>query len=279
MMQNKIKCFFAKKSNQTATTPVKLKEKRRFHVTTSHVFALCFCAAALLCVLFAYWFMDFIKIGTQAAMKSYSQMKEDTEGKTYDFFYDLGYDKAEEAHHTTNNLSISVGTLESTSDLEVLKISDVAYETPDVENQGWFEELVKNVMGFFDGDMISWLEVPANGVFTVNLQAAEFIIDEEQQYVLIRVPEPELTQFSIDYENVEVLLFEKGGAFKDSAKYGSDKAIEQLQNAELTMMQNANNNQEFYKRARESTKMILSTLVKQLNPKMPDLRVEVEFMD
>ena len=56
-----------------------------------------------------------------------------------------------------------------------------------------------------------------------------------------------------------------------------DKAVEQLQSAELTMMQNVNNNQEFYKRARESTEKMLVNLVKQLNPQLPDLSVKIEF--
>ena len=55
--------------------------------------------------------------------------------------------------------------------------------------------------------------------------------------------------------------------------------MEQLESAELTMMQNVNNNQEFYKRAMESAEKMLVNLVKQLNPQSPNLVVEVEFID
>ena len=176
-------------------------------------------------------------------------------------------------------MSITIGNLREEQKLEVLKVSEVTYETPQPKDQGWFEELVTSITGIFAADVVSWLEVPGNGVFTVNLQASEFIIDEERKYVLIRVPNPELTEFTIDYENVELLLFEEGGAFKNSAKYGVDKAIEQLQSAELTMMQKVNNNQEFYKRARESTEKMLVNLVTQLNPQLEDLVVKVEFIN
>ena len=235
--------------------------------------------SALLLCFCVYMILDTFTIGTGAAMDSFSTAKDEAAEEVYQFFYDKSYNAAEKAHHVSNNVSISIGDLKEEQKLEVLKVSDVAYETPDPKDQNWFEGLIASITGMFDAEVVSWLEVPGNGVFTVNLQAGEFIIDEERQYVLIRIPSPELTEFAIDYENVELLLFEEGGAFKNSAKYGVDKAVEQLQSAELTMMQNVNNNQEFYKRARESTEKMLVNLVKQLNPQLLDLRVEIEFID
>ena len=66
---------------------------------------------------------------------------------------------------------------------------------------------------------------------------------------------------------------------KNSAKYGVDRAMEQLKNAESTMREEITNNQEFYERARVSTEKMLGNLVHQLNPQLPDLVVEVEFID
>lgn len=235
--------------------------------------------SALLLCFCVYMILDTFTIGTGAAMDSFSTAKDEAAEEVYQFFYDKSYYAAEKAHHVSNNVSISIGDLKEEQKLEVLKVSDVAYETPDPKDQNWFEGLIASITGMFDAEVVSWLEVPGNGIFTVNLQAGEFIIDEERQYVLIRIPSPELTEFAIDYENVELLLFEEGGAFKNSAKYGVDKAVEQLQSAELAMMQNVNNNQEFYKRARESTEKMLVNLVKQLNPQLLDLRVEIEFID
>lgn len=235
-------------------------------------------SAVLLC-LSVYLIMDTFTIGTGAAVDSFGAAKDKAAEEVYQFFYEKSFEAAEKAHHVSNNVSITIGDLREEQKLEVLKVSDVAYETPKPKDQNWFNELIKSIIGIFDADMVSWLEVPGNGVFTVNLQAGEFIVDEERQYVLIRVPNPELTEFTIDYKNVELLLFEKGGAFKNSAKYGVDKAMEQLQSAELTIMQEVNNNQEFYKRARESTEKMLVNLVQQLNPQLPDLVVKVEFID
>lgn len=84
--------------------------------------------------------------------------------------------------------------------------------------------------------------------------------------------------YNDDYANVEVLNFEDSGIFKNSAKVGEDKAREDLQSAELTMRQNVNSNQEYYLAAEEAAEKILSTLVKQLNPQIENLVVEVEFI-
>ena len=100
-----------------------------------------------------------------------------------------------------------------------------------------------------------------------------------RQTVLIRIPGPELTNFTLDYENVEVLYFDEGGVLKNSAKYGVDKAMKQLQNAELELIQEVSNNQELYNRAREATENMLTQLVRQLNPHLPNLTVEVEFLN
>lgn len=270
-MKNLIERFFKEApedEQMVKELPAKPKKKNSVRLTSRQFTLGALVISAVLLCLCVYWTMDAFAVGTDAAMDSFGVAKNETADEAYQFFYDMSYSSAEKAHHVSNNASITIGDLKEEQKLEVLKVSDVAYETSEPKDRGWF-----------DADVVSWLEVPGNGVFTVNLQAGEFIIDEERQNVLIRVPNPELTEYAIDYKNVELLHFEKGGAFKNSAKYGVDKAMEQLQSAELTMMQNVNNNQEFYKRARESTEKMLVNLVQQLNPQLPDLVVEVEFID
>ena len=281
-MKNILECFIkdAPENEQVIRErPEKSMKKESDRLTHKQFVLGAIAISALLLCLSAYWIMDTFTVGTGAAIDSFGAAKDEAAEEAYQFFYDQSYKAAEEAHHVSNNVSITVGDLREEQKLEVLKVSDVAYETPEPKDQGWFEGLIASITGIFDADVVSWLEVPGNGVFTVNLQAGEFIIDEVRQYVLIRVPSPKLTEFTIDYENVELLLFEEGGAFKNSAKYGVDKAMEQLQSAELTMMQNVNNNQDFHKRAMESTEKMLVNLVKQLNPQIPGLKVDVEFID
>ncbi len=238
--------------------------------------------ALVLCVFFAafagFFMLDSLTVGALAAKDQYSTVKNSIAEATESEFYERSYSFAEKQHHVSNDVSITIGTLQEQAKLEVLTISEVEYVTPDdEEKKNIFETIANTVTGWFKSDVISWLEVPGHGVFTVDLQSAEFIIDNQRQYVLIRVPRPELTNFTIDYSNVQLLKIEDNGLFKNSAKVGEDVAREQLQSAELSMRQNANTNQAFYKSACDSTEKILKTLVAQLNPKLPGLTIDVEF--
>lgn len=46
-----------------------------------------------------------------------------------------------------------------------------------------------------------WMEFYGDGIFTVDMKASEFIIDYDRQYVLVRVPRPELTNCRITQAN------------------------------------------------------------------------------
>lgn len=231
-----------------------------------------FLAVAIVC------FSNMLFVGTSAAGAAFTQAKDDTAEKTYELFYNKGYDQAEKAHHVSSRTAISIDTLREMQKLEVLAVSEVSYQVEEKEEEG-LQGVITDITGFFNEESISWLEVPGSGVFTVDLQAGEFIVDEERQMVLIRIPGPELSNFTLDYGDVEILYFDEGGTFKNSAKYGVDKAVEQLQNAELDMRQRVSNNQELYKRAQNAAENMLMNLVQQLNPQLPGLTVEVEFLN
>ncbi|MCD8330054.1 MAG: DUF4230 domain-containing protein [Lachnospiraceae bacterium] len=227
-----------------------------------------------------WFFLDAIAIGASSAMDSYESEKDEVAQEVYDVFYNQSYSAAEASHHVSNQVSISIGTLQEEEKLEVLRVSNVEYVISEEEEGEFLDNILSAVTGIFsDDDVVSWLEVPGDGVFTVDLKTAEFIVDEERQDVLIRVPEPELSEFAIDYEGVEVLYFDDAGLFKNSAKVGEDLAREQLQDAQLQMMQEIQDNQRYYQSAQDAAESLLISLVKELNPGIPELTVEVEFMD
>ncbi len=234
----------------------------------------CICLA-LTVILFA----DALSVATAAAGEAFDQAENNTEQAIYQKFYDKAFDNAEKAHHVSNRAFISIDGLREMQKLEVLPVSEVSYQVEEQEEKEGIQGAISGITDFFNKDNTSWLEVPGKGVFTVDLQAAEFIIDAQRQLVLIRIPGPELFNFTLDYENVEVLYFDEGGILKNSAKYGVDKAVEQLQNAELEMIQRISNNQELYQQAQTAAGNMLTSLVKELNPQLPDLTVEVEFLD
>lgn len=243
-------------------------------------------AVGLLMVVFllvagsVWFFLDAIAVGASSAMDSYESEKDEVAQEVYDVFYNQSYSAAEASHHVSNQVSISIGTLQEEEKLEVLRVSNVEYVISEEEEGEFLDNILSAVTGIFsDDDVVSWLEVPGDGVFTVDLKTAEFIVDEERQDVLIRSPDPELSEFAIDYEGVEILYFDDAGLFKNSAKVGEDLAREQLQDAQLQMMQEIQDNQRYYQSARDAAEDLLISMVKELNPGIPDLTVEVEFMD
>lgn len=257
----------------------KLKKNKKNILSKKDVGIVLAVIVAIVCIIvIAYCYIDTLAVGTSSAISRYQNVKQEVSDSTYDEFYQKAYDISEEKHHVSNQVSITLGSLKEQAKMEVLKISTVEYETQEEDEGDVIENILSSISTFFKGNVVSWLEVPGYGVFTVDLQSAEFIIDNERGHVLIRLPSPELSEFTIDYKNVEILNFEDSGMF-NSAKVGEDLARKQLQSAELTMRQNANSNQEYYQSAKKSAINILSNLVKQLNPQIETLVVDVEFIE
>lgn len=278
-MKNSIENFQQDTLAEELSERPRVEEKtKKFDGISQKQLAIGAVAVTLTCIALAvYLFWDMFFVGAEAAGNAFEAAKEAAASETYQSFYETSYASAEKAHHASNRATISLGNLRETQKLEVLAVSEVSYqaEAPEKDSQG----ILPDITDWFDEELVSWLEIPGNGVFTVDLQLGEFIIDNDRQSVLVRIPGPELTNFAIDYGNVEVLYFEKGGAFKNSAKYGIEKAMEQLQDAQLEMQQSVSNNQTLYKRARTASENMLIRLVKELNPQLPDLIVEVEFLN
>lgn len=200
--------------------------------------------------------------GSAALLDSYNSAYASERGAAYQARYEKYYERAEQKYHVSNTVSISIGDLKDTAKLEVLKVSDVEYIVEESNNNS--------------NGITSWLEVPGEGTYVVNLEAAEFIVDSERAYVLVRAPFPELTNIKIDYANVQKLFF-KNDLLNDSYKVGEDLARKQLGSADMLIKKEFTSNQYFYHSAQDAAISTIQCLVKQLNPKAPNLAVEVEF--
>lgn len=146
--------------------------------------------------------------------------------------------------------------------LEVLNVSDIEFIVQDKERS--------------NGNITSWLEVPGEGTYVVNLQEAEFIIDNERMHVLVRVPEPELTNVRILYGKVDKILF-KDDMFNGSYREGEELAMKQLNEADLLIKKEFAMNQNYYISAQNAARSTIECLVYKMNPGMDNLTVEVEF--
>ena len=207
-------------------------------------------------------FRDVISKGAGALLDSYTAAYAYEKDSAYQALYQKYYDSAEAEYHVQNRASIRIGNISETGKLEVLKVSDV--------------ELIIDDSNLFEGGITSWLEVPGEGTYVVDLEAAEFVVDNDRAYVLARVPYPELTNVSIDYSNVNKILF-KDDVFNGSYKQGEELARKQLSEADLLIKKEFASNERFYLNAQDAAESTIMYLIQQLNPGVENLVVEVEF--
>lgn len=203
-----------------------------------------------------------MNVGARALTDSYSTAYEAEKQSTYDFFYDQFFKVAEEKYHVSNRINVYIENLTEEQKLEVLKVSDIEY--------------IINNRGDTEGNIVSWLEVPGEGVFVVDLKAADFIVDNDRSHVHVRAPYPELTNVKIDYKNVNQLLFEDD-MFNGSFKQGEDLARAQLKEADTLIKKAFLSNPHFYSSAQKAAEKTIINLVRELNPRVEGLVVEVEF--
>lgn len=205
---------------------------------------------------------DTIRIGASSLQDNYITYYSSEKKETYQKIYDAFFTKAEEEYHVSNKVSISIGEIKELNKLEVLRVSDVEYIIEDKQDNA--------------SNIISWLEVPGEGVFVVDLAAGEYIVDNEREFIHVRIPYPELANIMIDYENVEKILF-KNDIFDDSYSIGEELAEQQLNKANMLIKKEFISNQYFYSTAQDAARSTIINLVKQMNPNVPNIKVEVEF--
>jgi len=105
---------------------------------------------------------------------------------------------------------------------------------------------------------------------------AEFIVDNARAHVSVRLPYPELTNVAIDYSNVKKILF-KDDVFNGSYKQGEELAMKQLGQGDLLIKKEFASNEHFYLNAQETAISTIQCLIRELNPKVENLTIDVEF--
>lgn len=202
--------------------------------------------------------------GSKAVKKAFDAEKAAAEESVYHSYYEKGFDAGENNYHVSNRAVISLGDIRETAVLEVLSVSDIAYLTQNPSGEN------KNIL--------SWLEVPGTGVYTVNLAVGEFLVDDERSAVYVRLPKPELlpANISIDHANVKTLLF-KANKFQTSIADGERLAAQQLNEARTRIAEDIGGNLQYYEYAERSARTLLENLIRAVNSGIEDLTVEIEF--
>lgn len=179
----------------------------------------------------------------------------------YNEIYQQAYDSAERKNHVSNDAVISVTDARELSRLEVLTISDSEF-------------VIKNESE--NDKTTSWLEVQGTGVFTVDLSAAEFIVDSQRKYVHVVIPAPVLTECTVSGTGK---LFQRNGRFfsNGSVAEGVRLAQEQISEGRTKLEDTMKQSRLFHNAAKEAAVQVVKDLILQWNPTVSNLQVDVEF--
>lgn len=204
-----------------------------------------------------------IVFGVVLFRRGYQNAKNETVDKIRKEAYDTVYGQTENAYHVSNSVEISLSGIREKADLEVLQVEASYLYITDEEDK--------------ERGQTIWFRIPGTGSFTVDMRMAEFIIDNERRYVLVRLPEPAITVFNEDYEHIEKLLFKDGWISNGSIKEGEEIARKMLTQAHVRMLKRFEMTQAYYSAAKDSAVRLVTNAIKALNPGIPGITVEVVF--
>lgn len=199
---------------------------------------------------------------------SFSTVYDETKRKTYDQFKQKAFDYFEEQNHVSNQATLTIGNIKEENSLEVLSVSDswVKISEPDQ-----------------DADKTTrWVEFNATGVYTVDMSVSEFIIDDYNNYILVKLKTPQLSHIALDNAHTKAYLYKyEKGFFELNGDYDSgvkmmlndraealDKLTEQLESNDANLA-----------RAKTSTENLIRSFIKNVNPGMnlKDSNIQIIF--
>ena len=201
-----------------------------------------------------------ISTAATALINSYQAAYNSEKSVAYEKLYQSAFDHAEEKYHVSNKVIISLGDMEETQRLEVLTVNDVEFMTENRDSNS--------------GKVTAWLEVEGQGTFVIDLRAAEYLVDNDHKYVMVRIPKPELTNIMITKSTERMFLDD---FFNESYSKGVDLLVKQRNEASLQIQKTLLSNQYIFSNAKDTSVTMIQNLIKQFNPDIPDLTVEVEF--
>lgn len=211
-----------------------------------------------------------VTIGASSAEKAFQEEMKNSKEKAFaekeEYAYQISYDVAEATNHVKNRVTLQLGNIQENANLEVLEVSGTEIVIEKSENN---EE--KNE---------AWLEVIAKGVYTIDMSWAEFIFDSENQHVWARVSKPVLNRDHFGVIEDKKILFKNDKFLGNGSIPGGENLRQKMkQEGSDKIFQSLVSNQEYYENAESSAEVLITNLLKELNPEFDDLKVEVQFME
>lgn len=238
------------------------KKKRRNRV--KWIKTLMICAIIILAGASSFMIYKAFTGACEAASIAYASTFQDTKNETSNAIYGAVSSYAENKYHVSNDAIITIDEVKETANLEVFRASTAVYNISD--------------------DNSRCTVYYGTGIFTVNLKEAEYVIDNERNYVLVRIPSPTLnTPVAIDDHKIiepkyDGDIFETF-VFNGSSQDGVEMGVSDRSAGQTKLEKEIRSTQIFYDYARTSAENMIQELVINFNPDVDDLTVDVEFTD
>ena len=201
-----------------------------------------------------------------AAKNAYTESKEESKKKAKEDFCT----KAKEQYKVEVHSDITISSVKETANLNVLECQTTDYFYRDLPEQ----------------KITACLKVTGGGKYTVNLKNAEYCIDQDRSAVYIRLPQPvfeyigELNEESMHFnkEGIQIGPFQWGDG---TTKEGSDLLDEVRAEASEKLSEELSSDPElkYMEAAKKSAQKLLTELVHAANPNIPDILVDISFVE
>ncbi len=197
------------------------------------------------------------------AQESYAVASQEMYEEEYERFRERG----EQAYHVQNRAAVAIdlSTLRKENRLEVLRFRSSALVHSD--------------------DRKYWQLWSGSGAYTVNLQAGEYITDNERAAVYIYLPSPVLDE-SVELDGTPMQQYELTGdgffstlleKISTSSAMGEEAERKMIKEASESIKSSMIENELYYEAAKENAVSTVRGLVYACNPDIPNLTVEVDF--
>lgn len=217
--------------------------------------------SALLFILCVVLLVSARKEAVSGAAEAYAGSYQEAAENTAQGYYELAFQIAEKNNHVSSRVTLSLGDIQETSALEVLKVSDVEFIVHD------------------EDDFKRWLAIPGQGIFTVDMTKSEFLVDNIRQTVIARLPQPELTLDKVNSKDIEIYdLEKKGSLLNGNYREGATFAQEDIEEGQKKIREYLSQ-QEHVQEAEDAAKLIIKNLIRSFNPNAENLEVVVEFVN
>lgn len=239
-------------------TELTLSRRKRIGQITPSKFLLLVLLLAALSIVFFHWGKSIL---LHSAKEAYDSKKDEAYQQTYNNYVSMG----EQAYHTSNRPQISVSFAEEASELEVLTVTATVFVC--------------------NAEKTIWEEITGASHFSVNLKAAEYIIDEERSTVYVHLPEPRLEEtVSLDETSIQEYKLQSDGnlsrtvqKIKGSIQGGISDSMDMRKEAVNQILNDLQSDTDYPEVAKESATTMISALLRKLNPTVSDLKIFVDF--